>query len=189
MESGRCGWSEGDPLYIRYHDEEWGVPVHEPLVLYERLVLEGMQAGLSWLTILKKRAHMQSVFHGFDPVRLAVAGPLDIENWLEDPGVIRHRGKLEALVNNARAMLKMQDPFDEFLWSFVDGAPTQNRWRTLSDVPSTTPASEAMAVALKHRGFRFVGPTICYAFMQSAGLVNDHLVSCPAHAKCAALAR
>ena len=189
VESGRCGWCEGDPLYIRYHDEEWGVPVHEPLALYERLVLEGMQAGLSWLTILKKRAHMQSAFHGFDPVRLAVAGPLDIENWLEDPGVIRHRGKLEALVNNARAMLKMQDPFDEFLWSFVDGAPIQNRWRTLSDVPSTTPASTAMAGALKRHGFRFVGPTICYAFMQSAGLVNDHLVSCPAHETCAALAR
>ena len=189
MEPGRCGWCEGDPLYIRYHDEEWGIPVHESLALYERLVLEGMQAGLSWLTILKKRAHMQSVFQGFDPVRLAVAGPLDIENWLKDPGVIRHRGKLQALVDNARAMLNMQDPFDEFLWSFVDGVPTQNRWRALSDVPSTTPASRAMADALKRRGFRFVGPTVCYAFMQSAGLVNDHLVSCPAHAKCAALAR
>ena len=189
METGRCDWCEGDPLYIRYHDEEWGVPERESLALFERLALEGMQAGLSWRTILTKRVHMQSVFFGFDPVRLAVAGVWDIENWLKDPGVIRHRGKLEALLDNARAMLKMEEPFGEFLWSFVGGTPIQNRWRALSEVPSTTPASRAMADALKRRGFRFVGPTICYAFMQGAGLVNDHLVSCPAHAKCAALGR
>ena len=187
-DSGRCGWCEGHPLYIRYHDEEWGVPERESLALFEKLLLEGMQAGLSWLTILTKRAHMQSVFYGFDPVRLAVAGPLDVENWLQDSGVVRHRGKLEALVVNARAMLGMHEPLAEMLWSFVDGVPVQNRWRTLSEVPSATPASRAMADALKRRGFRFVGPTVCYAFMQSAGLVNDHLVDCPAHAKCAALA-
>lgn len=188
-EPGRCDWCEGDPLYIRYHDEEWGVPERESLALFERLALEGMQAGLSWRTILAKRAHMQSVFYGFDPVRLAVAGAWDIENWLKDSRVIRHRGKLEALLANARAMLKMQEPFGEFLWSFVGGTPIQNRWRALSEVPSTTPASRAMADALKRRGFRFVGPTICYAFMQSAGLVNDHLVGCAAHARCAALGR
>ena len=187
-DAGRCGWCEGHPLYIRYHDEEWGVPERESLALFEKLLLECMQAGLSWLTILTKRAHMQSVFHGFDPVRLAVAGPLDVENWLQDPGVVRHRGKLEALVVNARAMLGMQQPLAEMLWSFVDGTPVQNRWRTLSEVPSATPASRAMADALKRRGFRFVGPTVCYAFMQSAGLVNDHLIDCPAHAQCAALA-
>ena len=189
MESRRCDWCEGNPLYVRYHDEEWGVPIFASRPLFERLVLEGMQAGLSWLTILLKRAHMQSVFYGFDPDRLAVAGPRDIDAWLRDPGVIRHRGKLEALVVNARAMLKMEEPFAEFLWSFVGGAPVQNRWRTNSEVPSMTPASRKLAAELKRAGFRFVGPTICYAFMQSTGLVNDHLVSCPAHAKCAALAR
>lgn len=188
-ESGRCGWCGADPLYIRYHDEEWGVPEHEPLALFERLALEGMQAGLSWLTVLKKRPHMQAVLYGFDPVRLAVAGPRDVESWLQDPGLIRHRGKLEALPVNARAMLRMREPFAEYLWSFVGGAPIQNRWRSLSEVPSAIPASREMAAALKSRGFRFVGPTVCYAFMQAAGLVNDHLVGCPAHAKCAALAK
>ena len=185
----RCDWCKGDPLYRRYHDEEWGVPVYDPQNLLERLLLEGMQAGLSWLTILKKRARMQEAFFAFDPALLAAARPRDIEAWLDDPGVIRHRGKLEALVANARAMREMPEPFPEFLWSFVDGAPVQNRWRSLQQVPATTAASTAMAAALKVRGFRFVGPTTCYAFMQSAGLVNDHLVSCPAHAQCAGLAR
>ena len=177
-----------DPLYIRYHDEEWGVPVHEPGALLERLLLEGMQAGLSWLTVLKKRVRMREVLFGFDSARLAAATPADIETWLADPGIIRHRGKLQALVANARAMLDMPEPFAEFLWSFVGGAPVQNRWRTLGDVPAATVESNAMAAALKARGFRFVGPVICYAFMQSAGLVNDHLIGCPAHAKCARLA-
>ena len=188
-EPRKCEWCERDSLYVRYHDEEWGVPVYESLDLFERLVLEGMQAGLSWLTILKKREHMRSVLYGFDPVRLAVAGPRDVEAWLQDSGLIRNRGKLDALVVNARLMLKMREDFSGFLWSFVGGTPIQNRWRALAEVPSSTPASTAMAAELKLRGFRFVGPVICYAFMQSAGLVNDHLVDCPAHAKCAALAR
>ena len=184
----RCGWCGTNPLYVRYHDEEWGVPERDSLALFERLVLEGMQAGLSWLTILKKREHMRSAFYGFDPVRLAVAGPGDIDLWLQDPGVIRNRRKLEALVGNARAMLKMRQPLAEFLWSFVGGIPAQNGWRTLTEVPSETPTSRKMAAELKRSGFRFVGPTICYAFMQSAGLVNDHLIDCSAHARCAALA-
>ncbi len=189
QQSGRCDWAGNDPLYIRYHDEEWGVPVHDSQPLFERLALEGMQAGLSWLTILRKREHMQQTFFGFDAVRLADAGHREVEAWLEDPGVIRHRGKLEALIGNAQAMLAMPEPFSEFLWSFVGGCPLQNRWRTLADVPSETEVSRNMAAALKRCGFRFVGPTVCYAFMQSAGLVNDHLIGCPAHAACAALSR
>ena len=185
----RCGWCKADPLYIRYHDSEWGVPLYDPTSLFERLMLEGMQAGLSWLTVLKKRARMQEAFRGFDPVLLAATPPRDIEAWLQDPSIIRHRGKLEALVANARAMLEMPEPLAEFLWDFVDGVPVQNRWRSENQVPAATAASGAMAKALKARGFRFVGPTICYALMQSAGLVNDHLVSCPAHARCAGLAR
>ncbi len=185
----RCGWCKADPLYIRYHDEEWGVPVHDARALLERLVLEGMQAGLSWLTVLRKRAHMRAVFFGFDPQRLAVATPRHMQAWLQDPGVIRHRGKLHAMVGNAQAMLALPEPFERFIWSFVDGTPVQNHPQTLAQVPATTATSVAMAKALKARGFRFVGPTTCYAFMQSAGLVNDHLVGCPAHARCAALAQ
>ena len=185
----RCGWCQADPLYIRYHDQEWGVPVHDAQALLERLVLEGMQAGLSWLTVLRKRAHMRRVFFGFDAQRLASAQAGDLEAWMQDPGVIRHRGKLEAMVGNARAMLALPQPFERFIWSFVGGEPVQNCPRTLADVPATTATSVAMAKALKACGFRFVGPTTCYAFMQSAGLVNDHLVGCPAHARCAALAQ
>ncbi len=187
--SARCDWCASHPLYIQYHDEEWGVPVYDSRALFERLQLEGMQAGLSWLTVLKKRAHMREAFFEFDPVRLADAIPSDMAGWLQDPRVIRNRGKLSALVTNARAMLEMREPLADYLWSFVDGVPIQNHWRALSQVPATTPLSHDMARALKRRGFRFVGPTICYALMQSAGLVNDHLESCPAYARCAAAAR
>ena len=152
-------------------------------------MLEGMQAGLSWLTVLKKRARMQELFFGFDPYRLASVDAGEIDAWLEDPGIIRHRGKLSALVTNARAMLEMEESFREFLWSFVGGTPIQNRWRSLGEAPAVTAGSKAMAADLKALGFRFVGPTICYAFMQSAGLVNDHLISCPAHAMCAGISR
>ena len=184
----RCAWCLSHPLYIRYHDEEWGVPEYDSAALFERLLLEGMQAGLSWLTVLKKRAHMRKAFFGFDQTRLAGATSAERETWLQDPGVIRHRGKLNALVANAQATLDMRVPLSEFLWSFVDGVPIQNHWRAPSEVPSTTETSHRMAKALKSHGFRFVGPTICYAFMQSAGLVNDHLASCPAHSRCAAQA-
>ena len=187
--ASRCDWCRSHPLYIEYHDEEWGVPEFDSRALFERLLLEGMQAGLSWLTVLKKRAHMREAFFAFDPVRLAAATSEDLEGWLRDPGVIRHRGKLAALVANARAERSMQEPLGGYLWSFVDGVPIQNHWRELRDVPGYTEASQKMAKALKRLGFQFVGPTICYAFMQSAGLVNDHLVNCPAHARCAALAR
>jgi DNA-3-methyladenine glycosylase I len=174
-------------LYVAYHDEEWGVPVREPVALFERLVLEGMQAGLSWLTVLRKRAHMQAAFFDFDPIAIRRAGPAAVEAWLADPGLIRHRGKLEAVIANAAAVLAMGSEFPAFIWSFVDGAPIQNHWRSLAEVPSSTERSHALSRGLRKAGFKFVGPTACYAFMQSAGLVNDHLVSCDRHRECQAL--
>ena len=180
----RCSWCGKDPLYVTYHDEEWGVPEFTDDALFERLVLEGMQAGLSWLTILRKRAHMRERFYGFDPQLLARAGPKEIDAWLQDPGIIRHRGKLSAMVGNAQAMAELGVGLGDFLWSFVDGKPQQNRWRKLDDVPAETAVSKEMAKALKQAGFRFVGPTTCYAFMQSAGLVNDHVIDCHAHELC-----
>lgn len=189
VKARRCDWCGDDPLYVDYHDREWGAPVGDGRALFERLMLEGMQAGLSWFTILKKRDHMRARFFDFDPVALAERGEGALEDWMTDPGIIRHRGKLEALIGNARATLALPEPFEEMIWRFVDSAPKQNRWRGASQVPSTTAESEAMSRALKRAGFRFVGPTICYAFMQSAGLVNDHLTRCPRHAECAELAR
>ncbi|MGD8416698.1 MAG: DNA-3-methyladenine glycosylase I [Pseudomonadales bacterium] len=184
----RCPWCTSDALYIEYHDHEWGIPEKDERALFERLVLEGMQAGLSWLTVLKKRAHMSEAFFGFDPIRLAGAGPADIGRWLEDPGVIRHRGKLEAMVGNARALLELDGRFTPLVWSAVDGEPRQNRFSSIGTVPAETEASRRLAKQLKQAGFRFVGPTTCYAFMQSAGLVNDHLTSCPAFERCAGVA-
>ncbi len=179
----RCPWCGDDPLYVEYHDNEWGIPEKNETVLFERIVLEGMQAGLSWITVLRKREQMRACFFGFDPVRLAADGSGCLPLWLEDSGLIRHRGKLEAMVSNAGIFLEF-DNFASYLWSFVDGAPKQNRWETPSAVPAQTEESVAMAKGLKKRGFRFVGPTTCYAFMQSAGLVNDHLVNCPSYAPC-----
>lgn len=155
--------------------------------LFERLMLEGMQAGLSWLTVLKKRERMRERFFGFVPETLAGCGDDVVASWLEDPGLIRHRGKLEALIGNARAMLALPEPFSRFLWSFAGHEPQQNRWRQLSEVPARTEASVAMSRALKAAGFRFVGPTICYAFMQSVGMVNDHLLGCHRHRDCCEL--
>lgn len=189
VKARRCDWCGEDPLYVDYHDREWGAPVKDSRELFERLMLEGMQAGLSWYTVLRKREHMRSRFFDFDPEALDAHGEAALPGWLEDPGLIRHRGKLEALIGNARAALALDQPLPELLWQFVDHAPKQNRWRSLAQVPSSTPASEAMSRELKRAGFRFVGPTICYAFMQSAGMVNDHLVRCPRHINCAALAR
>jgi len=180
----RCHWCGEDPLYVAYHDEEWGVPVAGSRELFERLVLEGMQAGLSWYTVLKKRAHMRRRFFAFDPEALACRGPVALPEWLGDAGLIRHRGKLEALIGNARAYLDLDGSFASLVWSFVDHAPKQNRWDGSSPVPSETAESRAMSRALKAAGFRFVGPTTCYAFMQSAGLVNDHLVGCHRHRIC-----
>jgi DNA-3-methyladenine glycosylase I len=180
----RCPWCGSDPLYIDYHDREWGIPEGDEQLLFERLVLEGMQAGLSWLTILKKRDRMRERFFDFEPARLSRAGDAELESWLKDAGVIRHRGKLTAMVNNARRVVALDGTFAELVWSFVDGAPRQNGFDRLDAIPAKTAESIEMAKRLKKEGFSFVGPTTCYAFMQSAGLVNDHLLSCEGFARC-----
>jgi DNA-3-methyladenine glycosylase I len=187
VKTARCPWGEQDPLYRRYHDLEWGVPCRDAGQLFELLVLEGMQAGLSWITVLKKRRHMRTVFRGFDPVRLAGLAEADIERLLEDPGIIRHRGKVQALRENARCFLALEDERGavDYFWSWVENAPLNNRREAMSEVPTTTDTATRLAKDLKRRGFKFVGPTICYAFMQSAGLVNDHLQECFRHRECA----
>jgi DNA-3-methyladenine glycosylase I len=176
-EPQRCPWATSDPLYLAYHDTEWGVPIHDPHRLFELLCLEGAQAGLAWITILRKRESYRAAFDGFDARRMAAYTDADRDRLLADAGIVRNRAKVAAFIGNARAWLEIDDPA-RLLWSFVDGAPIQNRWRTMSEVPATTDASEAMSKALRKLGFRFVGPTICYAFMQSAGMVNDHLLEC-----------
>jgi len=181
----RCGWARpDDPLYLAYHDEEWGVPVHDDRTLFEFLVLEGAQAGLSWRTILGKRARYRQVFARFDPRRVARFGARDVARLLADPGIVRNRLKVAAAIANARAVLAAQREFgslDRYLWSFVGGTPIQNRWRTIRAVPAKTAEAEAMSRDLMRRGFRFVGPTICYAFMQATGMVNDHTLDCFRH--------
>ncbi|HZM71541.1 MAG TPA: DNA-3-methyladenine glycosylase I [Candidatus Cryosericum sp.] len=180
-ERGRCGWAGDDPLYIAYHDREWGVPVHEDRSLFEFLVLEGAQAGLSWITILKKRPAYRAAFAGFDPAVVARFDARRVRALLRDEGIVRNRAKIEAAVGNARAFLEVQKEFgsfDAYVWRFVDGRPKRNAWKTLRQVPPSTRESEAMSRDLKGRGFRFVGPTICYAHMQATGMVNDHLVGC-----------
>lgn len=180
----RCPWCGDDPLYVAYHDHEWGVPVHDDRHLFEMLVLEGAQAGLSWLTILRKREHYRQAFDGFDPERVARYTASDAERLLADPGIVRNRLKIEAAIGNARAMLDVIDAegaFGPFLWQYVDGRPRQNERRSIDHVPAETAESRAMSRDLKRRGFRFVGPTICYAFMQAVGMVNDHLVDCFRH--------
>jgi len=184
----RCPWAGTDSLYIAYHDTEWGLPAHDDRRLFEMLILEGAQAGLSWLTILKKRENFRAAFDDFDPERIAAYGPEKIESLLADPGIIRNRSKITAAVRNARTYIDTVEAFGSFdicLWRFVDGTPIQNAWRTLAEVPATTPVSEALSRDLKKRGFTFVGPTIVYAFMQSVGMVNDHLVDCFRHRKVA----
>ncbi len=187
----RCPWAENSPEEALYHDAEWGAPVHDERRLYEMLTLEGAQAGLSWRTILNKREGYRAAFLAFDAEKVARFTAARVEKLLADPGVVRHRGKIEATIGNARAILRMRDAgegLDAMLWSFVDGATVQNRFGRLADVPAETPVSKAMSKELKRRGFRFVGPTTCYAFMQAAGLVNDHLVDCPRHSDVALLA-
>jgi DNA-3-methyladenine glycosylase I len=174
----RCAWvPEGDSLYLAYHDEEWGVPSRDERHLFELMILEGAQAGLSWSTILRKRENYRRAFAGFDPERVARLEP---ETLLRDEGIVRNRLKVEAAIANAHAWLDQDDPV-ELLWSFVDGKPLVNRWRTLGEIPAETGESKAMSKELKRRGFRFVGPTICYAFMQACGLVNDHVIDCFRH--------
>lgn len=187
----RCAWAPlADPLYVDYHDEDWGVPSHDDRHLFEMVVLEGAQAGLSWATILRKRERYRAAFAGFDAEAVARFGPTDVERLLADPGIVRNRLKVESAIANARATLAVREELgslDAYLWSFVDGAPVVNRFERLADIPAETPVSRAMSKDMKRRGFRFVGPTVCYALMQSVGLVNDHEVACFRHAECAAL--
>lgn len=183
----RCGWCGTDELYCQYHDEEWGVPVYDDQKMFEFLTLEGAQAGLSWITVLRKREAYRKAFDNFDPVKIARYSEARKAKLLQNPGIIRNRLKIESVVRNARAYLDMQEKgesFSEFLWQFVDGKPKQNRRRTLADIPASTPESDAMSKALKKRGFNFVGTTICYAHMQATGMVNDHLISCHRHNDC-----
>ena len=176
----RCDWAGTDPIYVAYHDTEWGVPMRDARSLFELLCLEGAQAGLAWITILRKRDGYRDAFDGFDPVRMAAYDDADRARLLADAGIVRNRQKVDAFIGNARAFLEIDD-FSALLWSYVDGTPLVNRWRTVAEIPAETERSAAMSRDLRAHGFRFVGPTICYAFMQSAGLVNDHVVSCFRH--------
>jgi DNA-3-methyladenine glycosylase I len=183
-ERTRCGWSTTDPLYIDYHDTEWGVPLHDDRKLFEFLVLEGAQAGLSWLTILKRRPGYRKAFDRFDPRKVARYGPAEVRRLLADRGIIRNRLKVLSAVNNARAFMNVQDEFgsfDRYIWKFVGGKPIVNRFRSLSEIPAKTPLAERLSRDLRARGFTFVGPTIVYAHMQATGMVNDHLVGCFRH--------
>jgi DNA-3-methyladenine glycosylase I len=183
----RCDWCLSEPIYIAYHDEEWGVPEHDDRALFEKLILDGFQAGLSWITILKKRENFRRAFDGFDPYRIARYRDAKLAKLLADPGIVRNRQKVAASVTNARAWLDVMETegsFDRFLWGFVDGKPLKNARRAMRQIPAKTPESEAMSAALTERGFRFVGPTICYAYMQAVGMVNDHLVDCHRYEAC-----
>jgi DNA-3-methyladenine glycosylase I len=181
----RCAWCGTDPLYVAYHDQEWGVPSHDERHLFEMLILEGAQAGLSWSTILRKRTGYRAAFAGFEPERVARFGARDVQRLMRDEGIVRNRLKIEAAARNARAFLQVQEEFggfDAYLWRFVNGKPIQNRWRGLGEIPARTARSDALSKDLKRRGFTFVGSTICYAFMQAVGMVNDHVVGCFRHA-------
>ncbi|MEL7257398.1 MAG: DNA-3-methyladenine glycosylase I [Pseudomonadota bacterium] len=187
--SDRCGWVGTDAIYENYHDEEWGVPEYDSRALWEKLILDGFQAGLSWITILKKRDNFRIAFQEFDPNVLANWGENDVTRLLQDAGIIRHRGKIEATLSNACVWqdIEAEMGFDTYLWNYMGGTPLQNQWRTLDEVPTETEISRAISKDLKKRGFKFCGPTIVYAFMQAVGMVNDHLVTCPCHEKVKAL--
>ena len=180
----RCEWSGTDPLYVQYHDEEWGVPLHDERTLFEFLTLEGAQAGLSWITILRKRENYRKAFDNFEPSKVARYGDKQFARLMEDAGIVRNRLKINAAIQNARAFLQVQEEFgsfDKYIWGFVDGKPIRNEWQTLREIPAKTPLSETISKDLLRRGFRFVGPTIVYAHMQATGMVNDHLVGCFRH--------
>ena len=186
----RCPWCGEDPLYQHYHDTEWGVPLHDDRALFEFLTLEGAQAGLSWITILRKRDNYRAAFDNFDATKIARYTARKVDKLLQDPGIVRNRLKVESTISNARAFLETQaafGSFDRYLWDFVDGQPIVNRFTSLKQVPASTPLAEKLSKDLKKRGFRFVGPTIVYAHMQATGMVNDHLVGCHRHKVCAAL--
>ena len=185
----RCAWAGSDPIYVAYHDTEWGVPEHDGRALWEKLILDGFQAGLSWITILKKRDNFRAAFAGFDPAVIAEWGEADVQRLLADAGIIRHRGKIEATIGNARAYLEIeaQGGFAPFLWRYVDGQPLQPRYAAQQEVPPETPLSRQVSKDLKRAGFRFCGPTITYAFMEACGLVNDHVTTCHCHDRVAAM--
>lgn len=188
----RCSWCGDDPLYCQYHDEEWGVPVVDERVLFEFLLLEGAQAGLSWITVLRKRENYRAAFDQFNPEKIARYTPAKIEKLMQNEGIIRNRLKIESAVQNAKALLAMKkngEPFSDFLWSFVNHKPIQNRLRGMGDAVASTAASDTMSKALKQRGFKFVGTTICYAFMQACGMVNDHFADCHRHSACVQLGK
>ncbi len=188
---GRCPWAEDAGIMAAYHDHEWGVPERDDQRLFEFLVLEGAQAGLSWRTVLTRRPAYRAAFAGFDPAVVAGYGPADEARLLADAGIIRNRAKVRSAIANARAVLALQaerGSLATHLWSFVDDRPVQHHWKRIADVPATDPTAEALSRDLRRRGFTFVGPTICYAHMQATGMVNDHLVTCPCHTQCAALA-
>jgi DNA-3-methyladenine glycosylase I len=185
----RCPWPGKDPLYVTYHDTEWGVPEYDPRALYEKLVLDGFQAGLSWITILRKRENFRKAFAGFEPARIARFGEKQVTRLLQDEGIVRSRAKIEATIKGARLWLEIMEKesggFTEFIWKHVDGKPRTNRFKSIADVPAKTPMSEGLAKELKQRGFNFCGPVIVYAFAQAVGMVNDHIVTCHRHAACA----
>lgn len=189
-EGKRCDWCGDDPLYVAYHDTEWGVPQYDSRILFEKLILDGFQAGLAWITILRKREGFRDAFDRFDPEVVARYGEQDIERLVQDARIVRHRGKIEATIGNAQAYLRIAETesFSDYLWQHVDGTPIQNRPRSMADVPAKTPLSEAISKQLKRDGFKFCGPTIVYAVMQAMGMVNDHMTHCPRHAACAACA-
>lgn len=176
----RCGWCGDDPLYVRYHDEDWGVPVHDDRELLEKLILDGAQAGLSWITILRKRDNYREAFDGFDPEKIARYDERKIEELMNNAGIVRNRLKINAAITNARAYLKLREEstFDQYLWQFVGGKTIDNKIKSMNEILTQSPESAAMSKALQKRGFKFVGPTICYAFMQAVGMINDHQVSC-----------
>lgn len=187
----RCGWAGSEQIYVDYHDTDWGVPEYDSRALWEKLILDGFQAGLSWITILKKRENFREAFAGFDPNLIATWGPDEVERLLANPGIIRHRGKIEATIGNARVWQKIEQEqgFDRYLWDYVGGKPLQNSWTSLDEVPAFTDLSTQMSKDLKKIGFKFCGPTIIYAFMQAVGMINDHLVTCPRHDEVARLIR
>jgi DNA-3-methyladenine glycosylase I len=184
MSKQRCSWCGDDPLYRTYHDSEWGVPLHDDQALFEFLILEGAQAGLSWITVLRKRENYRAAFDGFNAERIARYGEDKIESLLQNSGIIRNRLKVQSTVTNARQFLAIREEFgsfDKFIWQFVDGTPKQNEWNSMNQIPASTPQSDAMSKELKRRGFKFVGSTICYAHMQATGMVNDHTTDCYRH--------
>lgn len=181
LQEQRCGWLNEDPIYIQYHDNEWGKPEYNSKKLFEMICLEGQQAGLSWITVLKKRGRYRELFHNFDPHKISIFTNTDIEKICTDSGIIRHKLKIGAIVNNAKCYIKMEkegEDFSKFIWGFVDNKPIVNNWKVHTNIPAKTPISDALSKALKQKGFKFIGSTICYAFMQACGLVDDHINDC-----------